>query len=250
MAEQRQVVYGMLSREGEREVNEDAIGAAQAGGKHLFVLCDGLGGHGKGEVASSLVVSEMKAHFETNCQAGAAQCLEAGILQAQQALLERQEADGAPHAMKTTVCGLVLDLDGSMAVYGHVGDSRLYVFEKGKFKARTLDHSVPQMLASRGDIKESEIRHHEDRNRLLRVMGTPWDDPRYQISKPVALTKHSVFLLCSDGFWEWIEEKAMMDTLKHAASPQEWLEKMELLVLEAGSGKHMDNYSAIAVWIR
>lgn len=69
--------------------------------------------------------------------------------------------------------------------WGHVGDSRLYYFKNGKIVKRTLDHSVPQMLVARGEIDEKEIRHHPDRNRLVRVMGMEWDEPKYQVSEPM-----------------------------------------------------------------
>lgn len=115
---------------------------------------------------------------------------------------------------------------------------------------RSQDHSVPQMLVKRGEIAEKDIRRHEDRSLLLRVMGTEWDGPKYQVVEGITLTKRSSFLLCSDGFWELIDEKMMCKTLKKAANPQEWLDSMEKNVLENGKGTNMDNYSAIAVFVR
>ena len=150
--------------------------------------------------------------------------------------------------MKTTVT--CLTLAGDQARFAHVGDSRVYYFEKTKYMLRSQDHSVPQMLANRGDIKEKDIRHHEDRSRLLRVMGTEWDRPKYQVVEGIKLTKRSSFLLCSDGFWELIDEKQMSKTLKKADSPQQWLAAMEEIVLANGRGTNMDNYSAIAVFVR
>ena len=66
---------------------------------------------------------------------------------------------------------------------------------------------------------------------------------------PVALDKHQVFLLCTDGFWELIEEKDMRKTLKRADTPQNWLERMNSIVKQNGQGTDMDNYTALAVWI-
>ena len=141
-------------------------------------------------------------------------------------------------------------MSGKTARFAHVGDSRIYHFEKAKYVQRSQDHSVPQMLANRGDIKEKDIRHHEDRSRLLRVMGTEWDSPKYQAVDGIKLTNRSSFLLCSDGFWELIDEKQMCKLLKKAADPQDWLGKMEEIVLKNGTGTNMDNYSAIAVFVR
>ncbi len=234
--------YDYLSDKGERSVNEDSVGMTEEQGKLLFVLCDGLGGHGGGDVASALVVEKMKERF---ARAGH---FEDCITHAQQALLEKQKQPGVPGGMRTTV--VCLGMNGTIARFAHVGDSRGYFFENGKFRFRTIDHSVPQMLALRGEIRDEEIRRHEDRSRLLRVLGEPWDEPRYQLGESIPLAPGASFLLCSDGFWEWIDEADMERTLQQAPTPAIWLAEMEHLVCGAGQGKQMDNYSAIAVFVR
>ena len=114
---------------------------------------------------------------------------------------------------------------------------------------RTLDHSVPQMLVNMGQIKEKDIRFHEDRNRLLRVMGTEWRGERpYELDHMAVPKGEQALLLCSDGFWELIDEDRMTECLKQADSPENWLERMERIVCENGKEVDMDNYSAIAVW--
>ena len=81
-------------------------------------------------------------------------------------------------------------------------------------------------------------------------MGAEWESPKYEMSDPMAITGRTSFLLCSDGFWELIEERQMCKALKKSKTPREWLENMEQVVLENGRGTNMDNYSAIAVFIR
>lgn len=106
------------------------------------------------------------------------------------------------------------------------------------------------MLVNQGEIRERDIRFHEDRNRLTRVLGMEWDAPRYTASEEMLLAPPATFLLCSDGFWELIDEKEMSRQLKKSATPGEWLQRMEEIVLQNGQGKRMDNYSAIAVFVR
>ncbi len=236
------ITYGMLTNKGERAVNEDFLDVSITPERLAFILCDGLGGHGNGDIASRFVTEQVKAALEQN------KTVEESIQHAQDALLEKQIAEHAGNSMKTTVT--CLTLAGDQARFAHVGDSRVYYFEKTKYMLRSQDHSVPQMLVNRGDIKEKDIRHHEDRSRLLRVMGTEWDRPKYQVVEGIKLTKRSSFLLCSDGFWELIDEKQMSKTLKKADSPQQWLAAMEEIVLANGRGTNMDNYSAIAVFVR
>ena len=105
------------------------------------------------------------------------------------------------------------------------------------------------MLALGGQIKESEIRYHKDRNRVLRVMGTPWEGESYSVADPIEMLDDQAFVLCSDGFWELITEKEMEKTLKQSSSVAQWLEKMEKIVVKRGENKDMDNYSAICVYI-
>ena len=104
------------------------------------------------------------------------------------------------------------------------------------------------MLVAAGEIDEKEIRHHPDRNRLVRVMGMEWDEPKYQVSEPMPEELGQAFLLCSDGFWENIEEEQMEACLEKYANPPEWLERMEKIVVKNGRGTNMDNYSAIVVF--
>ena len=240
------ISYYLLTNKGDRDNNEDNVGMFQSGREYCFALADGLGGHGRGEVASKIAVEQAVTTF---AQLGSAStdCIIKSFQNGQKEILEEQKKNRGFNEMKTT---LVLLLVGEEIVqWAHIGDSRLYHFEKGKLVGRTLDHSVPQMLVAAGEIKEKQIRNHPDRNRLLRVMGVDWEEPRFQMGESLKRQPGQAFLLCTDGFWELIEEKKMAACLKRAASPQEWLEQMEEIVVKQGRGRNMDNYSAVGVWI-
>lgn len=240
------VTYSMLSKEGERENNEDNIGMYERDGEFCFVLCDGLGGHGKGELASLLAVEACMGLFAE--KGYGEEVLRESFVTAQQSILKTQKMDPEAMDMKTTM--VLLHIGKDSIQWGHVGDSRLYYFVNDKIVGRTIDHSVPQMLVASGEIKESEIRHHPDRNRLLRVMGLDEDEPRYTLEDVMERKGFQQFLLCSDGFWELIDEKKMQQTLKKAKNPGEWIQLMEEIVLQNGRGTNMDNYSAVAVWLK
>lgn len=239
------ILYDLLSNAGGRENNEDSVGMYQNEQEYCFVLADGLGGHGKGEVASRLAVETCVNVF---AQEGAGEeVLSQSFDQAQQAILKGQKEDYHAQDMKTTL--VLLHVGEEEIRWGHIGDSRLYYFKNKKLAERTLDHSVPQMLVAAGQIKEKQIRNHPDRNRLLRVLGIDWDAPKYQIGEMTAREGSQAFLLCSDGFWELIDEKKMQHCLKKAKTPGQWLALMEEIVKKNGQGKNMDNYSAVAVWL-
>ena len=238
--------YSLISNVGNRDINEDAVAFAEKFGRKCFVLCDGLGGHGKGDLASKYVTEFIKCSFEE--YGNDKDFLEKAILQCQLGLLEEQKRLNATEEMKTTV--VVLIVDENVYQYAHVGDSRLYVFRNNRILERTIDHSVPQMLALAGDIKESGIRKHPDRNRLLRVLGIEWDAPKYDVSECKELRDGDSFLLCSDGFWELILERKMCKYLKRNENSESWLAEMLELVQENGKKVNMDNYSAIAITVK
>jgi serine/threonine protein phosphatase PrpC len=122
------------------------------------------------------------------------------------------------------------------------------MFVKNKLLLRTLDHSVPQMLVISKEIKARDIARHPDRNRLLRVMGIEWDTPKYELSDEYHLSDCQAFLLCTDGFWELIDEKTMRTLLKKSSSVEEWLSLMTDEVEKNGTEQDMDNYTALAIW--
>ena len=234
----------VFTNEGNRPINEDAVGVFRNEFGNCYILCDGLGGHGLGDVASSLVVSVFEDQFQKADDA--VNFLGQAFSAAQDILMAQQIERNAKKKMKTT--GVAIVTDARNAYIGHIGDSRGYIFSGNKFKMRTLDHSIPQMLVLSRALKEDQIRNHPDRNMLLRVMGVEWDDVMYELMTPIPLKKCRAFLLCSDGFWELIDEKDMCAQLKKAKSVDEWLNNMVQIVRANGIGKNMDNFSAIAVW--
>ena len=241
------ISYGRLTDKGTREHNEDSTGVAERDGAFCFVLADGLGGHSRGEVASGLAVQEVLACFSESVDPVGT--LGDAFERAQKKILDCQASQAELKYMKTTMVALVIN--GDIGRWCHIGDSRLYRFTGSRYKERTRDHSVPQMLFESRQIRESDIRHHPDRSRLLRVIGSPWETGSYDLSDEYrfSLRKREAFLLCSDGFWELVEEKRMAETLKAADTPEQWLNAMRIEVLKNGAGTDMDNYSAIGVFV-
>ena len=129
----------------------------------------------------------------------------------------------------------------------HVGDSRLYYFRNGRLEKQTLDHSVSQIAVLMGEIPQEGIRFHADRNRVLRALGSGNAKP--DISPLMELKEDTAFLLCTDGFWEYVYEREMEETLKEAREPAVWLEKMRG-ILEKRIPEGNDNFSAAAVFCK
>ncbi len=243
------IEYATFSDIGEKEKNEDAVKVFVNPHEFTygFVLADGLGGHGNGDIASNLVTDCFGAVIE-NSEEISENFLDDCFKIANSMLTEEKELKGLP-SIKTTMVALILK--GKNATWGHIGDSRLYHFRKGKMISRTKDHSVVQMLADSGEIKESEIRRHPDRNKLLSALGMDDDTVNYDVdSVNFKTVKGDSFLLCSDGFWDWIDEKNMLSILKKDLSTYDALNEMIDIVKGKGLGNGMDNYSAILVNIK
>jgi hypothetical protein len=127
-----------------------------------------------------------------------------------------------------------------------VGDSRFYHLQNGRVVNQTKDHSVPQVLADAGDIRPREIRGHEDRNRLLRTLGMEGEVKPTVLKDPLAYGDQDLFLLCSDGFWELVDETEMEVDYTKARDLSDWLAKMEDKIITRGKGEY-DNYTALAL---
>ena len=122
----------------------------------------------------------------------------------------------------------------------------MYCFRKGEIIFQSVDHSLSQLAVISGDITADEIRGHIDRNKLIRVLGVKENvNPDLNV---LEAKSGDAFLLCSDGFWENIEEKEMEELLKKSRTVDEWLQGMAAAVRKNGAGTNMDNNSAIAVW--
>lgn len=236
--------YESFTDSGSRPINEDCHGTAMNGTSSCFVLADGLGGHGGGNVASQCAVDVVCQLFAE--QGYSDHFFEDAFREAQAVVLEKQREAHARSQMKTTM--VILVLHEGKSFYAHVGDSRMYLFRNGKFKLRTIDHSVPQMLVLQGQIKECEIRHHPDRNKLMRVIGIKDDPPRYEVGKPVKNSGRQAFLLCTDGYWELIDEATMSELLRKSETPEQWIAQMNDVIRQNGKDTDMDNFTAIAVF--
>lgn len=236
----------MITNKGGRSNNEDYIRHVIKGSEECFILCDGLGGHECGEVASQLVSETVAELFEE--QGDTPDFLQNAFQTAQSNLLSAQSERGMDDAMKTTL--VVLVVTDSQIKWAHIGDSRLYhIYDDGKKYERTRDHSMVQLLCDMGEIKDKDIRHHEDRNKLLRVMGTRWGKKSFDLSAVLERDSAHSFALMTDGFWEYVEEDDMLRLHRETDNAKQWIEAMTELVISRADMSHTDNYSAICVRI-
>lgn len=230
------------SMQGARPYNEDSIFCTLVEQGLLALVADGLGGHGGGDVASQTAVKTFSAGFLKQPESGGAYLMQLAEL-ANQAVL-KQQTPGV--RMKTTLAAFAA-LGGKYAVL-HAGDSRCYVFRDGRLFHRTKDHSVPQMDVEAGRISEEKIRFHEDRNKVLKVLGAA-EPLRPEVTAEGELRPGDGILLCSDGFWENVWENEMLADYLKARSAKDWLSYL-LARLGRRLNDHSDNFSAVAILVK
>ena len=233
----------VISNKGGREFNQDYTGFTETETSGCWVLADGLGGYHAGEVAAKLAVETILNEYTKNI---GIHWLKEGIEQTQMIIREHLLKEPFYKSMRTTI--VVLIAEGNYATWAHVGDSRLYMIRKGEIIAQTKDHSVCQALVNAGEISADQIRFHEDRNRLFRVLGSEGIIKATILNEEKSTQAGDAFLLCSDGFWEYVREEEMEMTRMNSTSPSEWLHLMEGILQERIS-ENNDNYSAIAVFV-
>jgi serine/threonine protein phosphatase PrpC len=221
---------------GGKKVNEDSVRLASDKNSVIAVLADGLGSHGGGDIASSVVADKMIERFvssETEAE------MTALFEEANEAVIARQTPGTE---MKSTLVTFKI-IDGK-STFMHAGDSRGYIFRDGAVYFQTFDHSIPQMEVLRGNITADMIRFHPDRNKVLRALGIRDVSP--EISKAEPVLPDDAFLICSDGFWEYVTELEMLTDLAKSQSAEMWVSYMLERI-----GKRIevnnDNLSAVAV---
>jgi serine/threonine protein phosphatase PrpC len=234
----------VLSKAGGRPVNEDAGGFWSGPGSCFFALSDGVGGYYGGQVASRLVVRKCLEWFRQFPQISK-KAVEDSLLISNAALVREQGKNLQLKHMRATAVILAIDTKNGQAFWGHIGDSRLYCFRQGRIIEQTRDHSVSQRMVDAGYLQREKLRCSLNRNELLAALGS--EEPiDLEISEKFTPIGGDVFLLCTDGLWQHVEENDMEKTLQTATSIAEWLKTLERQVLSSKQ-KDQDNYSAIII---
>ncbi len=233
-----------------RRNNEDYIGYDSELG--LSVLADGMGGHLGGEIASSLSVNTIIEALQQNLpsinsaqadnNAGVAQesiCIQDAIEQANDLIYRKSRSDPALRGMGTTIVVLLL-FDNRLSL-AHIGDSRCYRLRESQFDQITKDHSLIQELIDRGFYTPDEARKSLNRNLVTKALGiNPGIIPDLHEE---FVMKNDIYLLCSDGLTDFVEDEYISLTIKRFSDNLE--EAAKQLITKANQNGGKDNISVI-----
>ena len=231
-------VYAISDTGKIRPINEDSFYLPREG-ERFCAVADGMGGHNAGEVASALAV---EAFADAMRESGwpSRQAIYAAVCRANEAVFAESERDDEKSGMGTTFTALS-EVDGSVNI-AHVGDSRAYRIRNGTIMRLTTDHTLVEEMVAHGLITAREARVHPKRNYITRALGTT---RRVEVDM-IELNLHAgdVFLLCTDGLSNHVEEREMLEA---TLSDADWNAKLERLVNAALSAGGPDNITAMYV---
>ncbi len=194
-----------------RDGNEDAVRVVDLpDGAIVATLCDGMGGHAAGEVASDLAVRTIIEHA---AELDSSEALVTVVDAANRRIRKAMARDRALHGMGTTC--VVLRLHGQYALCAHVGDSRAYLVRDGGIYRLTEDHSHVRDLVRDGTLADQDARHHPDKNVILRALGPAEHVEATTWTAPLQLRSGDRFLLSSDGLHDLADDQDFLPALAH-----------------------------------
>lgn len=216
-----------------REHNEDSLVVQPP----LYVVCDGMGGHAAGEVASEIAIDVVAQRAPRVADAeGLGQAVEEANL-----AIIRAGKNGVGRAGMGTTCTAAI-LDGTRLVIAQVGDSRAYLLHAGHLQQLTRDHSLVADLVESGQITLEEARTHPNRSVITRALGS---DPRMQCDLyEINVAEGDRLMLCSDGLYSMIRDDHIENILNSTPDSQDAADALAEAAIAAGGH---DNVTTIVV---
>ncbi len=203
----------------------------------LFCVCDGMGGHAAGEVASSIAVETIA---KTAPQAADAARLAAAVEAANAAVIEAAlNGLGKPGMGCTATCAYI---ENDTLAIAHVGDSRAYLLHEGTLIRVTRDHSYVEELVDAGEITADEARVHPNRSVITRALGS--DPAMYADHFTLHIEEGDRLILCSDGLSSMIPDSDIENIATQSSTAQICVDNLVDAALVAGGH---DNVTVVVV---
>lgn len=214
-----------------RDHNEDSLVVAPP----LFAVCDGMGGHAAGEVASEIAVDVIASRAPAHPDAEA---LGQAVEEANLAIIRAAREGAGREGMGTTCTAAILE--GERLVLAQVGDSRAYLLSKGRLQQLTRDHSLMADLIEAGHITKEEAKVHPQRSVITRALGS---DPRMLPDLfELDVNPGDRLLICSDGLTTMLSDEEIAQLLARTPDPQLCARQLVNAAIAAGG---YDNVTVI-----
>jgi PPM family protein phosphatase len=203
-----------------REYNEDYLAHFPTAYGYCIVVCDGMGGHAAGDVASQSTVEALKHYLQDGSLTkldtpnSLLNAIEFANFKLREMVAQSPELKG----MGTT-CVLALINDDELFI-AYAGDSRLYLLRKNEIRLLTKDHSVIQQMIDAGTITEEESHNSEKRNQITKAIGIFDKAEPTVTTKPYHLKYGDKILICSDGLTGHLDSKEINEIAKSSTDVQ------------------------------
>lgn len=236
--------WGITDKGAVRRQNQDAYQAGCIGsdGLGFAVVCDGMGGALAGNVASNMAVDRFWDEVAERCAAGLPdspeQVLRDALDTANEEVYHRSCRDRSCQGMGTTLVSVLTD--GRRAWVLNVGDSRCYLAAQDSIRQISQDHSLVEMLVSRGEITPEQARTHPRKNLITRALGV-----ECRITPDVFTLdcpEGSCFLLCSDGLSNQVTSEEILCEITQNGPPDTCCRRLLEIALKRGAP---DNVTAV-----
>ena len=193
----------------------------------LFCVCDGMGGHAAGEVASTIAVRTIS---ENSPAVADEALLGAAVELANHAVIDAAERGEGKPGMGCTATAVLIE--NTKIAIAHVGDSRAYILHKGNLVRITHDHSFVEELVDAGEITADEARIHPSRSIITRALGS--DPDMYADHFSLDVEQGDRIILCSDGLSSMISDSAIEATAVSSATPKQATDNLVAAALAEG----------------
>lgn len=239
-----------LSDIGKRFNNEDSIypnNEIESINERLFIVCDGVGGSNKGEIASSIACDAIQTYFHAFLDTEKAfdpQFIEKSIRYAEIRFDEYIQKNPSVGGMATTLCLLYIAPESIYLT--HAGDSRIYQFRDGKIIFKTEDHSFVNSLIKSGIISPENASMHPQKNIILRAVQGSHSPVEIDIVKITDVLPNDDFFMCTDGVTEVWSDNDLCKLFSENISSEEKINAIK----ERCCNNAQDNYSACLIPIQ
>ena len=225
-----------------RDINEDYVFVADEPVgflPNLFIVADGMGGHQAGDFASKYSVDTIRRELSRTKEQDIEKALLSAIEIANKEIIKKSADDDRLKGMGTTI--IVATIVSQMMYFANVGDSRLYLLNRGIVQL-TKDNSLVEEMVRLGGIKPEEAKHHPDKNIITRAIGA-----KAEIEVDFyehRLNQGDIILICSDGLTDMVEDEEIFYLIQ---SGRDIVESGELLLNAAKTNGGVDNIGIILI---
>ncbi len=230
------------TEKGRRKNNEDSIYPLSELAdirQRLFMVCDGVGGSEKGEIASSLACDSIKPFFDTFLEEGedpTEEFINKAVSYTETRFEEYINTHPQVSGMATTLTLLYVGFSG--ITIAHIGDSRIYQFRKGKIQYKTEDHSLVNSWLKLGKITPEQATVHPQKNVITRAIMGKRNYTTADVKLITDIQPGDTFFMCTDGVTDCMTDETLSELFLNKKA-----EPVKNTIVERCTDASKDNFS-------